>query len=79
MGVRLATAIALEIDFDIIAIDEFFGAGDQKFREKTDMRLENDKKSKVVLFASHDFGLVENILNRIIKFDNGEIIEDKYI
>lgn len=80
MGVRLATAIALEIDFEIIVIDEFFGAGDEEFRLKTDKRLrEMMKTSKVVLFASHDFGLVENICNRVLKFDNGEIIEDRYI
>ncbi len=80
MAVRLATAIAVEIDFDIIAIDEFFGAGDQEFREKTDIRLRKMmQNSKVVLFASHDFGLVESICNRIITFDQGKIIEDKYI
>ncbi len=80
MGVRLATAIALEIDFDIIAIDEFFGAGDEEFRKKTDIRLKNMiKSSKVVLFASHDFELVKSICNRVISFDEGKIIEDKYI
>ena len=64
----------------MIAIDEFFGAGDEEFRKKTDIRLKNMiKSSKVVLFASHDFELVKSICNRVISFDEGKIIEDKYI
>ncbi len=80
MTVRLAASIALENDFDILAIDEFFGAGDEDFRNKTDKKLKQMmKNSKAVLFASHDIKLVENICNRIITFNNGEIVEDKYL
>ena len=44
MTVRLAASIALENDFDILAIDEFFGAGDEDFRNKTDKKLKQMMK-----------------------------------
>jgi lipopolysaccharide transport system ATP-binding protein len=80
MIVRLATSIALESNFDILAIDEFFGAGDEDFRNKTAKKLKQMMEdSKAFLFASHDMNLIKNICNRIIRFENGEIVEDIYL
>ena len=63
MIVRLATSIALESNFDILAIDEFFGAGDEDFRNKTAKKLKQMMEdSKAFLFASHDMNLIKNIL-----------------
>lgn len=80
MTVRLAASIALESNFDILAIDEFFGAGDEDFRKKTEKKLKQMmKNSKAVLFASHDINLVKSICNRIIRFEKGEIVENIYL
>lgn len=77
MKVRLATAIALEFEFNVLLIDEFFGAGDENFRIKTEKKLKQMiYNSKVVLFASHDENLIHQICNRKVKFESGRIIED---
>lgn len=77
MKVRLATAIALEFEFNVLLIDEFFGAGDEDFRIKTEKKLkEMIYNSKVVLFASHDENLIHQICNRKVRFEKGQIIED---
>jgi len=80
MKIRLVTAIALEIDPKILLIDEFFGAGDENFMEKS----RNALKKKItnldtIIFASHNKLLVESICNRVITMSKGEIFEDKNI
>tara|TARA_B100000674_G_C37851432_1_gene920176 strand:- start:488 stop:1195 length:708 start_codon:yes stop_codon:yes gene_type:complete len=80
MKVRLAVSILLSQDPKIIILDEFFGAGDKNFQDKCADRLEKIiSKSGLVLFASHDEGLVNKISTKIIHMDKGKIIkiEDK--
>ena len=76
MKIRLATSIALEITPKILLIDEFFGAGDKNFQDKCADRLEKIiSKSGLVLFASHDEGLVKKISTKIIHMDKGKIVK----
>lgn len=78
MKIRLVSSIALEINPKILLIDEFFGAGDENFMEKSRKALrEKISDLDTIIFASHNKSLVESICNRFIKMKNGEIIEDK--
>lgn len=78
MKVRLATAIAMSLKPDLLIIDEFFGAGDQKFKEKSsDAFRKKLLNTSAVVFASHDEKLVESICNRIIILEKGKIIKDE--
>lgn len=80
MKVRLATAIALEIEPELLLIDEFFGAGDESFLNKSRKALENKIHNiDILIFASHDLKLIQSICNRIITLDKGEIVEDKRV
>ena len=78
MRIRLASAIALEIVPKILLIDEFFGAGDSDFKEKSRIALkEKINEIEVLIFASHDYALIKSTCNRIITLENGSIIKDE--
>jgi ABC-type polysaccharide/polyol phosphate transport system ATPase subunit len=80
MKIRLVSSIALEIDPKILLIDEFFGAGDTSFMEKSRKALkEKINNIESIIFASHNKNLVESICNRMIVMDKGEIKDDKYL
>ena len=72
---RLAVSILLSQDPKIIILDEFFGAGDKNFQDKVDRLEKIISKSGLVLFASHDEGLVNKISTKIIHMDKGKIIK----
>lgn len=77
MIIRLATAIALENKHQILLIDEFFGAGDPDFVEKTQERLEKKiNEIRALVFACHNHKLVNSICNRIIVMEKGKIVSD---
>ena len=77
MKVRLATAICLWLKPKLLLIDEFFGAGDQHFRKKTqDAFNEKFRDISGFILASHEEALVNNLCNKIIKFENGTIVKE---
>ncbi len=77
MKIRLATSIALEMEPKLLLIDEFFGAGDKNFLEKSRIALKKKiEQIDTLIFASHNGELINSICNRIVKLQNGEIIED---
>ena len=77
MIVRLATAIAIEINTDILLIDEFFGAGDQKFKDKTvNVLINKINEIETLVFATHDLKLAKSICNRFVTLEDGQIIND---
>jgi ABC-2 type transport system ATP-binding protein len=73
---RLAFAIAMHVEADILLIDEFFGGvGDQDFREKSDKVFrESVIQGKTIVFVSHELEIVKKYANRIFEFSGGEII-----
>ena len=80
MKIRLATAIALNLDPKLLLIDEFFGAVDANFLKKSrDAMKEKITDIGTIIFASHNKSLVDSICNRLIILDKGEIKEDKYL
>jgi ABC-2 type transport system ATP-binding protein len=72
---RLAFAIAMHVEADILLIDEFFGGvGDVDFREKSDKVFkESIIQGKTIIFVSHEIEVVQKYATRIIKFSNGQI------
>ena len=77
MKIRLATALALNFEPKLLLIDEFFGAGDDNFLKKSRLALvKKVEKIDTLIFASHNRTLINNICNRLIKLEEGRIIED---
>lgn len=73
---RLAFAIAMHVEADILLIDEFFGGvGDQDFREKSDKVFrESIIQGKTIVFVSHELDIVKQYAHRIFEFSGGRII-----
>ena len=59
MYMRLAFAVAINVDADILLIDEILAVGDQHFQEKCFAKLEELKKSdKTIVIVSHSLPAV---------------------
>ena len=74
---RLQIIAFLLMDFHNLLIDEFFGFGDNIVQEKFQEVLK-DKYRQVdsLVVASHNQKIIKTVCNRIIKLDQGRIIED---
>jgi ABC-type polysaccharide/polyol phosphate transport system ATPase subunit len=75
MVMRLAFAVAVHVDPDILLIDEVLAVGDQDFQTKCFERiLEFKKRGKTLLFVSHSPSLVKHLCERCIWLDHGEVM-----
>lgn len=73
MVVRLAFAIAINIDPKILIIDEALSVGDEKFQRKCFSKIETIKESgAAVLFVSHSSGAIIDLCDNAILLDAGE-------
>lgn len=72
---RLSYSISTAIEPDILLIDEGIGAGDKKFTDKIkENTMSFLKKSKIVIFASHNLNFLKEINAKIIKLEKGAIV-----
>ena len=77
MHMRLAFAIATEIDPDILLIDESLGAGDLTFIEKAKSRIRGLlDRSNVVVIVSHDMNSLREMCTRGIWMSKGQVVGD---
>ncbi len=75
MMVRLAFAVIVHVDADILIIDEALAVGDAFFTQKCMRFLRNFMKTGTVLFVSHDTAALVNLCNRAILLNHGRVIE----
>ncbi|MGA2526728.1 MAG: ABC transporter ATP-binding protein [Smithellaceae bacterium] len=74
MFVRLAFAVAVTVDPDILIVDEALSVGDIRFQLKCHRKFEEFReKNKTILFVSHSTSDVVRLCNRAIWLDNGMI------
>lgn len=72
MFVRLAFAVAINIDPEILIVDEALSVGDVFFQAKCYHKFEEFKKmGKTILFVSHDLGSVNKYCDRAILLNKG--------
>lgn len=72
MFVRLAFAIAINIDPEILIVDEALSVGDVFFQAKCYQKFEDFKKNgKTILFVSHDLGSISKYCDRAILLNHG--------
>ena len=75
MSVRLAFAVAISVDPDILIVDEALSVGDEAFQRKCFGRItELKEKGTTILFVSHAGGTVVEFCDRAILLDAGEIL-----
>ena len=77
MYMRLAFAVAINVEADILFIDEILSVGDAAFQEKCFKKLfEIKEKGTTIIIVSHSLGQIEQICNRSIWIKNGRIEMD---
>lgn len=75
MLLRLAFAISTMIEPDILVLDEWIGAGDAKFRNKAQERMESlVDNSKGLILASHSNALMKRLCNKAIVINDGQLV-----
>jgi len=75
MKARLAFAVSINIDPDILILDEVLSVGDELFRRKCYARMEEFfKAGKTVLFVSHSVQSINQLCSRTIFLDKGELL-----
>lgn len=77
MYMRLAFAVAINVDADILLVDEVLAVGDQHFQDKCIAKMKQLKEEgKTMVFVTHSLGTVKDFCNRAIWLSNGEIKMD---
>jgi lipopolysaccharide transport system ATP-binding protein len=77
MYVRLAFAVAIHVEPDILVVDEALSVGDEAFQRKCFARIEKLRQDGcTVLFVSHAASMVIELCDRAILLDGGEVIAD---
>lgn len=72
MFVRLAFAVAINIDPEILIVDEALSVGDVFFQSKCYHKFEEFKKmGKTILFVSHDLTSIAKYCDRVILLNKG--------
>jgi energy-coupling factor transporter ATP-binding protein EcfA2 len=76
MCVRLAFAVAINVDPEILLVDEALAVGDVYFRQRC-MRKVHELRSRrvTILFVSHAMGDVKAIGDRVMWLDGGRVVE----
>jgi len=77
MYVRLAFAVAVHVEPEILLVDEVLAVGDAAFQKKCLGKMGDvAKEGRTVLFVSHNMNAVERLCGRAILLEGGEIKED---
>lgn len=77
MAVRLAFAVAINADPDILIVDEALAVGDELFQRKCFARIEQLRSRGVtILFVSHAGGAVIDLCDRAVLLDAGALLAD---
>ncbi|MBA2923310.1 ABC transporter ATP-binding protein [Pseudomonas sp. P7] len=75
MAVRLAFAVAINSDPEILIVDEALSVGDELFQRKCFSRIEAIKKNgATILFVSHSGATVVGLCDRAVLIDQGELL-----
>jgi len=74
MKVRLAFAIMVEVDGDVMMIDEVLAVGDSAFQRKSRQVFQNYKsRGKTVILVSHQMTAIQELCDRVLLLEGGRI------
>ncbi len=73
MRARLAFAVAVHAEADVILMDEFFGGvGDERFKSRSeDIFAETFIKGRTIVHVSHNLSTIKKYANRVILLHEG--------
>jgi ABC-2 type transport system ATP-binding protein len=74
MMVRLAFAVMVQADADIMLIDEVLAVGDVAFAQKCmDVFHEKRRAGKTIVIVTHDMGTVQSLCHRAMLMEHGRV------
>ena len=77
MFVRLAFAVAINIDPEILIVDEALSVGDVFFQAKCYKKFEDFKAAgKTILFVSHDLGAISKYCDKAVLINKGNKVAE---
>ncbi|WP_213876536.1 ABC transporter ATP-binding protein [Pseudomonas sp. dw_358] len=77
MAVRLAFAVAINADPEILIVDEALSVGDELFQRKCFSRIEAIRqKGATILFVSHAGSAIVELCDRAILLDSGDMLTE---
>ncbi len=76
MHVRLAFAVMVQVEADVLLIDEVLAVGDAAFQQKCYDTLQAKRdEGRTLLFVTHDMHTVERTCDRALLLERGGIVE----
>jgi ABC-type polysaccharide/polyol phosphate transport system ATPase subunit len=76
MHVRLAFAVMVQVDADILLIDEVLAVGDASFQHKCHEQLGRMRRQgRTILFVTHDMTTIERSCDRAMLLEQGRLVE----
>lgn len=77
MYVRLAFAVAVNVDPDILVVDEVLAVGDERFQAKCLDRIGRfQEEGRSILLVTHQADQVRAVCDRALVLDDGQLIAD---
>ena len=77
MYVRLAFAVAVHVDPDLLLVDEVLAVGDEMFQRKCiDKIAEFQREGRTIILVSHSAAQVEALADRVVVLDHGRMTFD---
>jgi len=74
MQARLAFAVTVAVEPDVLLLDEVLAVGDASFRERCLRRLERFRaRGGTLVVVSHDLGQIRRLCDRAIWLENGRV------
>ncbi len=72
MAVRLAFAIAVQVDADVLLVDEVLAVGDASFQQKCFGEFDRMKaEGRTIVLVTHDMASVERFCDRALLLERG--------
>ena len=72
MQVRLAFAVAISVNPEVLLVDEVLAVGDASFQEKSFSKFQEFKKKQAtIVFISHDLGRIQEFCDRVVVMRKG--------
>lgn len=76
MYVRLAFAVAIHVDPDILIVDEALSVGDVRFQQKCFRKIDEFKRNKTIIVVSHDMAVINNYCDRAFWINEGRLMAE---
>lgn len=77
MFLRLAFAVAIHTEVDVLLIDEILSVGDEPFQKKCISRIrELHDQGRTLVVVSHDLRLVQELCGRAVLLRQGQVVFD---